>query len=302
MQTKPFYLHADFAFASDVQGLPRSFSGVAYSGGIARDYFDQVVIDLASLSTSPAMPLLLQHDPYEVIGAITGSSITDAGLMVSGELFSDIDDKAASIAKKHQRGARYQMSVGLFDATREDVPAGKKASINGQTFDGPLMILKNGIVREVSVVALGSDPQTSASFFSQPDSTTINHKEKNTMDEDKLRITELETQLAEARQELDGKQAELEQIALSARTAAVKDLFAAVSKEFTAESSAPYLSMTADQFSAASADLKAAGARQLDPKLFSQQVTDGAEAQAKPVTTLSLTGIYALRAEQAKGA
>ena len=60
------------------------------------------------------------------------------------------------------------MSVGLYGFTREFVPAGKSVQVNGQTFNGPVNVLRNGQVREVSVVTLGADPRTDSKFFEQP--------------------------------------------------------------------------------------------------------------------------------------
>jgi hypothetical protein len=303
MHTKPLYMTAALTFdaAQDDPQLPRRFSGIAYSGGAVNDWGEQVVIDLDSTSLAPQMPLLFQHDHTQVIGTISVASVADGTLHVSGELFSDIDETAKSVAAKSLRGAAYQMSVGLFDASRENAPLGRQVYCNGKSFNGPAVVLRNGTIREVSVVALGADAHTQADFFNQK--TQKEFSTMPTIEELQGKVSELETALAEKTAVADAATAQLAAQAADARTTAVKELFAACSKEFTEESAAPFVAMEASQFAAVSATMTelAAKTASINPALFSQQVTGGQEQQQKPVT-LSLTDHYALRKKFEQGA
>ena len=144
--------------------LPAKFAGIAYSGGKVPGY--GVVIDLATTKFSPTMPLLAEHNRKEIIGAIDSTVNSGSNLIVSGKLFSDIPGSTGEkIAQCAQRGAPYQMSVGLFGYEELWLEGGSSLTVNGKTITGPVTVLKNGHVREVSIVALGADPFTDAQFF-----------------------------------------------------------------------------------------------------------------------------------------
>lgn len=136
----------------------RAFSGVAYSGGLIPEY--NAVIDLSSVALPAAMPLLLQHNHSKVIGKIDGADVVDGALLITGQLFTS-DEDAADVIAKADAGAEYQMSIGIWYSAAAQVAEGAAVSVNGQAFAGPLDVLTGGTIREVSVVALGADPETS---------------------------------------------------------------------------------------------------------------------------------------------
>jgi hypothetical protein len=146
--------------------LPARFEGVAYSGGFVPDY--EVVIDLATTTFKQRLPLLDSHWRSDIIGVVESAANKDGAMTVSGRLFSDMAGSSAErIAHLAQRGVPFEMSVGLFAFTREWVPAGKSVTVNGQVFNGPVNVLRNGQVREVSIVTLGADPKTAVQVFTR---------------------------------------------------------------------------------------------------------------------------------------
>lgn len=148
-------------------GLPAKFSGTAYSGGYVPDY--GIVIDMASTTYKQKMPLLDSHMRSEIIGVIDQAATQEGRMAVSGQIFSDMAGSSGErIAKLAQRGVPFEMSVGVYAFTREFFPAGKSVQVNGQTFNGPVTVLRNGQVREVSIVTLGADPRTESTFFDLP--------------------------------------------------------------------------------------------------------------------------------------
>lgn len=176
--------------------LPTKFSGTAYSGGFVPGY--GVVIDLSTTEFAQKMPLLANHDHTMMIGVIDEGNKDGGKMSVSGALFSDIaGSRAEQIAQFAQRGMPFQMSVGLFGFNELYVPAGKSEQVNGQEFQGPVTVLRGGKVREVSVVALGADPNTEAQFFN---AQSITQQENSSMDLNALtaRVAELTSQLAAA--------------------------------------------------------------------------------------------------------
>lgn len=182
--------------AADNGALPAKFSGIAYSGGLAPGY--GVVVDLSSTTFAQKMPLLAAHDHTMMIGVISEAVVGDSGLSVAGSLFSDIPgSRAEQIAQFAQRGMPFQMSIGLFGFNEMYVQSGKSVTVNGQEFQGPVTVLSGGKVREVSVVALGADPDTEAQFFTAAPTTP---QETSSMDLQQLtaRVAELTAQLSAA--------------------------------------------------------------------------------------------------------
>ncbi|MDP1649649.1 MAG: hypothetical protein Q8M01_15815 [Rubrivivax sp.] len=160
-------LNAPLALKAGADGaLPNRFSGTAYSGGFVPDF--EVVIDLATTKFNEKLPLLDNHYRSDIIGVIEQAAARDHRMVVGGRLFSDMPGSPAErIAQLAQRGVPFEMSVGLYSYTREAVPAGKSVSVNGQVFHGPLNVLRNGQVREVSIVTLGADPRTAVAVFAR---------------------------------------------------------------------------------------------------------------------------------------
>jgi hypothetical protein len=156
-------LHSPLQLASAGGGLPSTFKGTAYSGGLVPDF--GVVIDMATTTYNARLPLLNSHMRSDVVGVIEQAAERAGAMIVAGRLFSDMPGSAAErIAQLAQRGVPFEMSVGLYSYTAETVGAGKTVVVNGRTFAGPVNVLRNGQVREVSIVTLGADPRTTADF------------------------------------------------------------------------------------------------------------------------------------------
>lgn len=181
----------------------RRLTGVAYSGGMVTDqgYWSRLVIDLNSLSVDTPIPLLLNHDRDETVGMVTTATTQAGNLGIEAKLFSDCDDEAAEIAAKADKGFPWQLSVGIWPNSIEDVPAGNDISLNGQTFTGPVTVFRGGRVREVSVVAIGADHRTSATVLNageQFEIPIITHEDNTvTIEELKAKIADLEAENAQ---------------------------------------------------------------------------------------------------------
>jgi hypothetical protein len=155
--------------ASSGGKLPSKFSGLAYSGKAV--HRGSCVIDLATATVTPRMGLLDSHNKgtEAVLGVVESARVESGQLIVSGVLYSDMPgSRAEQIALLAARGYEFQMSVGVYDFNEELVPAGRPVTVNGQSFTGPICVLRSGVIRECSIVTLGADGDTSAAFFSQP--------------------------------------------------------------------------------------------------------------------------------------
>ncbi|MBL8316086.1 MAG: hypothetical protein JNK55_20305 [Rubrivivax sp.] len=144
--------------------LPSRLEGVAYSGAIVPSY--GVVIDVASTKATAPMVLLAEHDRSQIVGVVEQIAFAGGRITVQGRIFSDMPgSQAERIAQLAQRGTPWQLSVGLHAFTEEVLHLEQSATVNDQTVRGPLTVLRNGIVRECSIVTLGADRNTSARLF-----------------------------------------------------------------------------------------------------------------------------------------
>jgi len=295
MKRNSIYLAADITLDELGDVLPVQFSGIAYSGGLVQGY-QSIVIDLASTSIEASMPLLFQHDHAQVLGAVREAVNDGRSLAVQGDLFSDIDETAKNVALKAMRGARYQMSVGLFDMTIEDVPAGMPIAVNGRDFAGPITVLRNGIIREVSIVALGADSGTTATFFSAaraaPSTEGVTPMaDQAVLDALQSRVAALDAEIAELKSENQALKDAAATVALASRDSKIAELSARTGKAYSADEIETLRSMNDAQFSL----LDASAVALVDGSvLFVEQATSGA-SKTQTAVTLSALSIYADR-------
>lgn len=207
-----FYLSNHIELSTD-ESTSAKFKGVAYSGDSVNK---ELIIDIESTIVAENMPLLFNHNHEQTIGIINEVDKTETAINITGEIFSDIDKKAQELVEKAKRGARYQMSVGIYDFDVEESEG--KLEINGRNFDGSFLILKNGLVREVSIVALGADNNTNAEFFS------LYQKTEDFMG-DKVELTQPENRSTELSVALE------KNMALEARAIAAEQEVAELKKE-----------------------------------------------------------------------
>jgi hypothetical protein len=296
--------------AGDGDALPAKLSGVAYSGGAVRQY--GCVIDLESTEVPAKMPLLFEHMRSEIVGVVDKAAVKAGQIVVEGKLFSDMTGSAAErIAQLSQRGAPYQMSVGLFGYSEEYVPLGAKTKVNGKDHAGPIVVLRNGKVRECSVVTLGADDKTDAQFFSMPEQTGKPATSEDTMTLEQLvaQVALLTAQVGTLTTERDAAKAELTASKEAAATAAkaervtaVDALFSELGEKPNDDEKATFVAMGAAEFTATAARLRATvnKAKKLNPALFSEQAHSEQQGEQKDKgLKLSVGSIYASRAKAA---
>lgn len=298
---RPVVFSAPATFATPTEGQPRQFSGTAYGGGVVTDHplFDRVAFDLAT--TTFRTPAAALFDHKRAVGVIKSAEMTNK-ITVTGDLFSDVNDAAKSIAEMADRGLPWQMSVRIYPGRIEEVRAGAKVTVNGQQFSGPLTVFRDNRIREVSFCELGADDTTEAEVFSvseggtRKSTTGAKDMDQDTISKadhqaalDKLRtdVTKEVTDklTAEFTTKQTGLQAKIDELegkfkaqADAARSAAVAALFKAAGLEFKAgESDKPYLGMTDEQFAAVQAAMTGKK-KPLGANLQNEDATDGQDA------------------------
>ena len=144
-------------------GKARKFSILAYSGGLLRvDGFQHgVVVDLAGLQASAAVPIILDHTATTDTTLGQTSEINNDGkrLVLAGQVTGRSQRVLAVIAQA-DAGYSWQASIGCSVESSEDIPAGSKVTVNGQTFVGPIIVARRTVLRETSVLPVGADATT----------------------------------------------------------------------------------------------------------------------------------------------
>lgn len=265
----------------------RLLTGIAYSGELVTDhgYWSRLLIDLSSITVDTPIPLLVNHDPYETVGMVTVATTQAGNLGIEARLFADVDDDAAEIAAKADKGFPWQLSVGIWPDSIEEVPAGYDIALNGRLFQGPVTIFRGGRVREVSVVALGADHQTSATVLNVGDSfdiPLITHEDNSVeLEQLKERITALEAENNQLKTDLAAEQnakAQAEQALQAsqaqARLSAIDELAVKLNKTFSEDDINQFKALPDEAFTFMAAQLFSANP-QAPEHLFHEQATGG---------------------------
>jgi len=208
------------AAASTDNTAPRTFSGVAHSGKPFIYKGKRAIVDLSTLTHQDAVPALLLHDRAARVG-VGRLAIGADGLTISGTLLDNEHGK--QVAAEADQGFPWQMSAHIDPAQVESLPAGKSASVNGQTVTGPILILRNSDVREVSFTPTGVDKSTYAAVLGdEADPDNPNPQESNVNLEEALaKIAELEKQVEALQKTNDELAKEKEDLAAENRAAQV---------------------------------------------------------------------------------
>jgi hypothetical protein len=236
----------------------RTFSGVAYAGGVVNHpWWGPVGFDLSTTQAAAKIPVLILHDRDQRAGFAALDIRDDQILVDDGVLLANPHGKA--IAEESDEGFPWQLSVHIEPGRIEEVQPGASAVLNGHDITGPAIIFRDSQIREVSFTPTGVDSDTHAVAASHNGAVPEPRDEEYAMKLEELqaKVAQFEAQVqtltgqseemsakltaAEARAtEAEGK---LAAQAKDQRLAAVKEMFGALGKDVTDEDAAPYLAM-----------------------------------------------------------
>ena len=141
---------------------PVRCTGVAYSGGSFRQWWSALpcYVDLSGMRMADQVCLMYNHDydPECRLGVIEARN-DGKTLTVDGEF--DTGNVLAQSIIRSGRKFDWQLSIGAENAKVERVDEGTVDTINGNTVNGPAIVVRESILREVSIVAIGADAKTS---------------------------------------------------------------------------------------------------------------------------------------------
>lgn len=161
-------------------------------GAVTTYYWGPIVHDFAGMRHKDTVPIDYRHNPDQMIGFLDRFSITGKGLEVAGAIvpFGE-EDIANQVIYKAQHRVPYEASIfwGGEGVKLEELTSGASAKVNGQTFHGPGIIVREWTLRGVAVCPYGRDANT-RSKLSQNETisvTFVNHKEENLMSDPVLK-------------------------------------------------------------------------------------------------------------------
>ncbi len=260
---------------------PQRFRGIAYSGGTIPQYgfYGDTCIDIDSLTLPDGrLFALVDHDPSKRAGHFSAFIENDA-IIVEGELFQSTD-AGREVSGLMAEGAPWQMSVGI-QAEAQSSDKKRKVKCNGRDLDVHT-IFSNAVLREVSFVPVGADPNTSVAAFSRNLGGAALSQVPHSGDSD-MNIEELQTQIADLSAKLEAESSarklaedKLDAIKTAARQASVTSLAADLGRELTEDESKAFTAMSDETFVTMSATLKAIAKPAAAPEsFFSAQATGG---------------------------
>jgi hypothetical protein len=144
---------------------------VARSGKPIEHWFwGRIVHDLAGMHLHKSrIPIDYVHDSKEVVGYLNRFDIQSGDLVTSGALVPYKDtDRATEIIYKHGQGVPYEASINFGgDGIKiEEVPEGFVSQVNGFTFEGPGVIVREWPLRGVAICPYGADMHTESAVLS----------------------------------------------------------------------------------------------------------------------------------------
>ena len=141
-----------------------AFTCRAYSGSPMRieGWAVPVVVDLNGIDVSTQqIPLLASHEatPDNVLGVTDAIDINEDGIVARGRLFT-ASERARQVLALWRAGYRWQLSIGGESEQVEFVDDGQEVTVNGRNIAGPVAVVRQARLREISCVVLGADAAT----------------------------------------------------------------------------------------------------------------------------------------------
>lgn len=163
--TTPIILAGDLSIVAadeDDKG-PRKFQVKAYNGGALQinRWDDPVVLDLDGLKFAKGITANLHHDVEKIVGHVTANENDGRRLSLDG-LVSGTGAAAVEFLANYDNGYPWQASIESMPTKKPDfIGDGEKVSVNGQTFTGPIQIVRKSKLYGLAFVPRGADENTS---------------------------------------------------------------------------------------------------------------------------------------------
>lgn len=196
-------------------GKPPAVTIVAYTGGLMNvPGWGPIAIDLGGIDASAdQIGILADHDAS--LKGIVGHGravVANGKLLVQGTL-TPSTIAARQVIDLARGGFRFQASVGVTPVEYERVRAGETVEVNGRPIKSPasgFTLVRAGVLREVSIVAIAADRGTSVAIAAQHKETNMTETETLTTEQIRADALSETKRITGIRKACDGKFGEIE--------------------------------------------------------------------------------------------
>ena len=184
-----------FEEGQDAEGNPlRRFRMLVNNGRPMRSVFmGQIIVDLASLQIpeNHKLPALFAHQD-ESLDSIVGftDKVETSPVLAAEGVFSNVTESADKVKRLADEGYPFECSMYVPGGRFEEVQAGTEVEVNGETFEGPISVIRGAELREVTWCVLGRDRNTSGIAAGQEEEieiAVVRHTEDKSMDLETLK-------------------------------------------------------------------------------------------------------------------
>lgn len=145
---------------------------VAYTGGLMSvSGWGPVVVEISGIDASAEqISLLADHDSS--LKGIVGygrAIVANGRLLVQGSI-TPSTEASRQIIELSRSGFRFQASVGIMPTRYDRIRPGDSVNVNGKAITSPasgFTLVRAGVLKEVSIVAIGADANTSVAIAAQ---------------------------------------------------------------------------------------------------------------------------------------
>jgi hypothetical protein len=150
-------------------GKQPSVNIVAYTGGLMSvPGWGPVAIELSGIDASADQVSILADHDSRLSGIIGhGKAIVATGKLLVQGTITPSTEASRQVIELARGGFRFQASVGLSPTNYERVRPNETVEVNGRAIKAPasgFTLVKAGVLREVSIVAIGADANTSVTI------------------------------------------------------------------------------------------------------------------------------------------
>ena len=169
----------DFAAAATGEKRIPTFQTIAYNGGTIRvpGIPLPIAIDLTGVRAARSVTILKDHDNKLLLGQATDVQIGKDTILAAGLITGDEETEphVKDVMSHARKGFNWQTSVGVGINKLEKVEAGRTVTVNGKPVYGPAFVLRDGVLKEISVTSVGCDHDTEMKIAASnaADSTNI---------------------------------------------------------------------------------------------------------------------------------
>ena len=147
---------------------------------IDHPYWGRIVHDLTGFKTT-RNKITIDYNHDEPIGYANKFEVTEEGLRLSGALVPyEAEGAANKVIHMGRNGVPYEASInfGGSGIKLERVAKGESTEVNGYTFAGPGVVVREWPLRGVAITPFGAD-QWTATEFNQGDEVAVSYVERN---------------------------------------------------------------------------------------------------------------------------